>query len=678
MGWENGRKGHWRRKPLEKGAEPDVRMPHHLILLPFRCCTSTNGSASVDLVQTVQTILDTYTIVISLAQASNRDFDPVSMSHFLQFAELCEALAGTTKKLEKRALIATALQALNLHDAALSALYLAGTPFAETDRRVLNAGGSLLSKAIAEITHANSLAMHAAYRRHGDFGAAARDLLEAHKPSPPALFLDDIEKAFAAIAGARGPAQKLPVLLDLLSRAHPIEAKYLIKLISGDMRTGVKQSLVEEAIAEAYASEIDAVRRAVMLQGDITDVVALASAGNLAAASMKLFHPLGFMLASPVDSVERAIERFNEETGETQSLLRQVILEDKYDGIRAQLHCGDPTQPGRAELFSRNREDIGESFPELTEAFAKLSEPMILDGEILAWNTADSRALPFSSLQQRLGRKRVSTELLEQTPVVFMAFDVLYRGDKLLLDQPLRGRRAQLEGLIARHAPMTATAAFRGQKLLFADTAAPACPRLMLAPATHMESAAQLDRAYTAARGRGNEGVMLKSLASKYQPGRRGFAWLKLKRELATLDVVVTGAEFGHGKRAGVLSDYTFAVRDGDTLKNVGKAYSGLTDAEIAELTQFFQLHTLENFGGFRTVEPLKVLEVAFNNIMRSERHNSGFALRFPRIVRIRGDKPIGEIDTLARVEEIYNSQPEKLSETQMPDRSSISWKLTS
>ena len=156
---------------------------------------------------------------------------------------------------------------------------------------------------------------------------------------------------------------------------------------------------------------------------------------------------------------------------------------------------------------------------------------------------------------------------------------------------------------------------------------------------------------------------MIKSLASAYQPGRRGLAWLKLKRELATLDVVVTGAEFGHGKRAGVLSDYTFAVRDGDALRNVGKAYSGLTDAEIADLTKFFHEHTLENFGGFRTVEPLKVLEVAFNNVMRSDRHNSGFALRFPRIIRIRDDKPVSEIDTLARVEEIYNSQPDKAAE---------------
>jgi DNA ligase-1 len=582
---------------------------------------------------------------------------------FLNFASLCEALAATTKKLEKRALIANAMRSLNLRDASLTALYLTGNPFAETDPCTLNVGGSLLSKAVTEISHASPAAMHAAYRRHGDLGAAAYDLLANHNTSGEPLSLEAAEQTFTAIAAARGPAAKLPLLLDLLSRAQPIETKYLIKLITGDMRIGVKQSLVEEAIADAYGSEVSAVRRAVMLQGDITTAITLAASGKLADAIMKLFHPLGFMLASPVERAEKAIERFREETGAAVSPLRHILVEDKYDGIRAQLHCGDRSQPDRVELFSRNREDIGTSFPELLEAFSKLNEPMILDGEILAWNSRENRALPFTSLQQRLGRKRVSPEMLAQTPVIFMAFDILFRGNELLLDHPLSERRAQLQDLVARNAATT-TAINHGQALLFNDDVTPTFPRLMLSPAIHLEDAAQLDRAYDEARLRGNEGVMLKTLASIYQPGRRGLAWLKLKRELATLDVVVTGAEFGHGRRVGVLSDYTFAVRDGGTLRNVGKAYSGLTDAEIVELTQFFKEHTLEDFGGFRTVEPLKVLEVAFNNVMRSDRHDSGFALRFPRILRIRDDKPIDEIDTLARVEEIYNSQPDKLTET--------------
>jgi DNA ligase-1 len=581
---------------------------------------------------------------------------------FIQFAQLCEALAATAKKLEKRALIAGFLRSVGVLDAAPGALYLSGTPFAETDRRNLNVGGSLLWKALAEISKVNTPAMQAAYRRYGDLGSAALDLLHSYKALGSLLTLEGVENSLGSIAAARGPRAKLPLIVALLNRAQPIEAKYLIKLMSGDMRIGVKQSVVEEALADAYDAEISAVRKTVMLLGDLPAVVTMAAEGRLAEASMKLFHPLGFMLASPVESVEKAIERFREETGVEDAPLREVILQDKYDGIRAQLHCGDASQPGRVELFSRSREDIGESFPELLQAFSGIDEPLILDGEVLAWDQRGSRPLPFSTLQQRLGRKRVPREMLEETPAIFIAFDVLYRGEQLLLEKPLAERRVQLEELVARHAATTADVSHCGQTSLFHE-ATLMFPRLMLAPAIRLESAAQLDRAYAEARERGNEGVMLKTLSSTYQPGRRGLAWLKLKRELATLDVVVTGVEFGHGKRAGVLSDYTFAVRDGDELKNVGKAYSGLTDAEIADLTQFFKEHTLEDFGHFRTVEPVKVLEVAFNNVMRSERHNSGFALRFPRILRIRDDKPVSEIDTLDRVEEVYNSQPEKVSE---------------
>ncbi len=415
---------------------------------------------------------------------------------------------------------------------------------------------------------------------------------------------------------------------------------------------------------------------------------------------MKLFHPIGFMLASPVQSVDEAITRFTEEVKSevagvweaspqnavssqpesaqakrreneaggpafSASVLQAAQLEDKFDGIRAQLHV-DPSESGRARvaLYSRNRDDLSVSFPDLVEAFASIGESAILDGEILAWNPATSRALSFSTLTQRLGRKRVAPEMLREVPVVLIVFDILYRGDQLLLEKPLSERRAILEDFTARWAPTTAPTQTRAQSHLFDQQQEAAFPRLILAAAARLTTTDDLDQAYVDARARGNEGVMIKSLASIYQPGRRGLAWLKLKRELATLDVVVTGVEYGNGRRAAVLSDYTFAIRDPDDseapLKNVGKAYSGLTDQEIADMTAFFKAHTLEDYGHFRTVEPLVILEVAFNNVMRSTRHASGFALRFPRIVRIRNDKPVDEIDTLTRVEEIYNSQPDK------------------
>jgi DNA ligase-1 len=354
-----------------------------------------------------------------------------------------------------------------------------------------------------------------------------------------------------------------------------------------------------------------------------------------------------------------------DEGAETRNI--EAFLEDKYDGMRAQVHCGDAAQPGRVAIYSRNKEDVTESFPELAEAFASVTEPLIFDGEILGWDLVEARALPFAVLGQRIGRKNVSNEWRERVPVVFMAFDLMYAGGELLLELPLRERRNRLEGVAERLvervvSPVKIDERKKGaQGLMFAEEDGEGVERLMISPSRLVESAEDIERAYAEARARANEGVMLKAAASEYQPGRRGLAWVKLKRELATLDVVVTGAEFGHGKRAGILSDYTFAVRaeDGELL-NVGKAYSGLTDVEIAEMSKWMMEHTLEDQGYFRTVEPLMVLEVAFNNIMRSGRHASGFAMRFPRIIRIRTDKPVEEIDTVARVEEIYQSQVDK------------------
>jgi len=351
----------------------------------------------------------------------------------------------------------------------------------------------------------------------------------------------------------------------------------------------------------------------------------------------------------------------------------EAFLEDKYDGMRAQVHCGDAGQPGRVAIYSRNREDVTASFPEIEEAFARVQPEsdgalgsLIFDGEILGWDLEQVRALPFAVLGQRIGRKKVSNEWRQQVPVVFMAFDLMYAGGELLLELPLRERRNRLEAVVEELSgrvvsPVVVDERARdSQAVLFAGAESVGVERLMISPSRLVESAEDIDRAYADAR-RANEGVMLKAAGSVYQPGRRGLAWVKLKRELATLDVVVTGAEFGHGKRAGILSDYTFAVRsDAGELLNVGKAYSGLTDAEIAEMSAWMMAHTLEDRGFFRTVEPLMVLEVAFNNIMRSGRHASGFAMRFPRILRIRTDKPVDEIDTVERVEEIYQSQVDK------------------
>jgi DNA ligase-1 len=341
------------------------------------------------------------------------------------------------------------------------------------------------------------------------------------------------------------------------------------------------------------------------------------------------------------------------------SYFADAAVEDKYDGIRAQAHISG----GEVRFFSRTRDEITESFPELPDALAGLQEDAILDGEIVAWEEP-GRACPFSVLQQRLGRKKVSDRMLREVPVAYLVFDILYANGELLIDRPLRERGQILDELLAAerktaHHRDTESQSKTGQGKLVFDDKHPETNvvNIIRAPVIRASSAAQLEEHFAAAQARGNEGLMIKDLDSTYTPGKRGKAWLKMKRELATLDVVVTAVEYGHGKRVGVLSDYTFGVWEGDRLVNIGKAYSGLTDAEIGEMTQWFLDHTIEDQGFRRTVEPKIVLEVAFNNMMQSDRHDSGYALRFPRIVRLRPDKSAHDADTIERVREIFERQ---------------------
>jgi ATP-dependent DNA ligase I len=563
-----------------------------------------------------------------------------------RLAQACERIAGTTKKLEKIAIVAEYLKSRTPEEAAVSAVFLSGRAFPLWEETTLQVGGALLWRMVAGLSGKSESELTAAYRRHGDLGEVAGEVLPA---TGRGLNVLEVQERFRQIAGARGPAAKGVIVRELLSLSAPLEAKYIVKIVTGDLRIGLKESLVEEAIAKAYGTTLKDVQRGNMLLGDIGETLKFALAGKLGEAKMRLFHPLGFMLASPAESAEEALGYFEE-----------AAVEDKYDGIRAQAHCAG----GEVRIFSRTRDDITESFPELPAVLAGLPEDVILDGEIVAWSylSAESnepgRALPFSALQQRLGRKKVSEEMMRQVPVAYLAFDVLYARGELLLDRPWRERAQILDQLLSRtRIPVTKRSPGAQGQLTLEDGEQAVNAKVIRAPVFRASSAQELDALFDAAQARGNEGLMIKDIGSVYAPGRRGKSWLKLKRELATLDVVVTAVEYGHGKRIGVLSDYTFAVRDGERLVNIGKAYSGLTDAEIAEMTKWFLEHKVEDQGFRLIVEPKVVLEVAFNNMMRSERHNSGFALRFPRIVRIRHDKLAEEADTMEGVREIYEAQ---------------------
>jgi DNA ligase-1 len=568
----------------------------------------------------------------------------------LDFAKTADEIAATTKKLQKTALVAAYLRSLPVEEAATAAIFLSGRPFPAYEERTLQVGGTLIWRVIGELSGKSEHEMAEIYRRRGDAGSVAAEAL-AERPASW-LPLTEVERAFSAIAASHGASVKAALLRQLLDRATPLEAKYIVKIISGDLRIGLKQSLVEEAIARAFEVRLDQVKRGNMLLGDLGETLRLASTGKLADACLRLFHPIDFMLASPVESPKEALSCFP-----------NASVEDKYDGIRAQAHISR----GEVRIFSRTRDEITESFPELPMVLAGLDKDVILDGEIVAWKSAgnssgEGRALPFTALQQRLGRKKVSAKLMRDVPVAYLVFDILYADGELLLDRPLGQRAGILNDFLA--APRTAVVCrLAAQSSLDFpaldenDSDKTACAPLLRAPVATASSPEDLDRLFEAARNRGNEGLMIKDLDSLYTPGRRGKSWLKMKRELATLDVVVTAVEYGHGKRIGLLSDYTFAVWDGDRLVNIGKAYSGLTDIEIAEMTEWFLAHKISEHGMRLEVEATIVVEVAFNNMMRSTRHNSGYALRFPRIARLRPDKRPEDADTVETVKNIYDRE---------------------
>jgi DNA ligase-1 len=546
-----------------------------------------------------------------------------------RWSELAERIAATTRTSEKTGLVADYLAGLHPDELPFAAVFLTGRPFPEADQRAPGLGWAAIASTVATLSGVDRGALGEAYDRWSDLGMAVLDVLRTagHAPDPShSPTLAETAAAYAAVEAATGPTRKGEAFARLLARCDPLTAKYVVKVLSGDLRIGLREGLVEAAIAQAFRRDLDAVKWAGMLVGDVGRLAQLAREDRLADASLTVFHPVKFMLASPAEDAAEILSRL----GPT------VWIEDKYDGIRAQLH----KRGAAVRLFSRDLHDISSGYPEIVEAAAVLGWDGVLDGELLAHR--DGTVLPFVSLQARLGRKDPTAAIRAEVPVIYVAFDVLglaVDGEshvEPLLRTPLVERRGRLEAL----------------DLPLLDRGSP----FALSHLSRADSAAGLEAAFLEARARRNEGLMVKDPESIYSPGRRGLGWLKMKKALATIDCVVVGVEVGHGKRHGVLSDYTFAVRDeaNGQLVTIGKAYSGLTDAEIAEMTRWFEAHTISRHGRYRLVEPSVVVEVAFDVILRSNRHKSGFALRFPRIARLRLDKPGEEADTLHTVRALY------------------------
>ncbi len=503
---------------------------------------------------------------------------------------------------------------------------------------MMNIGFSTIIQVLSEIATLDLIQIQKVYLQHGDMGALSeyavskKNMLSLFQQQP--LTLSSVYgrlKEIADTIGSGSSKDKKNILKGLLIDSSPLEAKYLIKIINGEMRIGLTEGLVEVAISKIFGRDLKDVRDAMLVLGDISHLVLLAKRNLLHTALIKPVIPMSYMLADVMLTAEDIVNYYK----------KTLICEFKYDGIRAQMHKFGQ----EIRLFSRKLADVTNAFPELVNAAADVrlsSQPsralsdidFILDGEVIAFQ--NGKPLHFQELQKRLHKKNLTEQIITETPLVYVVFDIMYFNGESLNKKSIKERKDILSNIYFKEPIINSI-----YKLV--------------------NSEEEIISMFEKSRDIGHEGLVLKDPNSHYYPGKRGRYWIKLKKELDTIDAVIVVAEYGHGKRAGVLSDYTFAVREDDDmnteLRTIGKAYSGLTDDEIIQMTKRLKSIMIKDEGIRIIVKPEIVLEIAFDSIQKSNRHDSGFALRFPRIKNIREDKNVSDIDSLQKVKQIYEKQ---------------------
>jgi DNA ligase-1 len=562
----------------------------------------------------------------SLGAATPRHIRPICQ--LADFSDVCRLIGETSSRLAKIDYLVAYLRGLDGEDLETATRWLTGEALPRrAGRRSLNVGSATIKRALISVPGVKPERYQEISAGQNDIARTARIILQEVTLSPKPCALSDLRCFFADLNTISGSLEKVEFLSRCLIELHPSEGELVVKLLTGDLRIGLKEGLVEEAVGTAFQAHDADVRQANMLTGDLGRTAVLAKEGRLSEAVLTPLVPIRCMLAAPLERDESDDKPKFADLPFTPPFW----LEPKYDGIRAQLHklgC-------EVGLFSRDLRPLDKEFPELIAAAAAMVGDFVLDGELIAY--AEGRKLGFADLQKRLGRRKVEGDLFMESPdgaasvpLKYVAFDLLWADGESMLEAPLRERRERLEKI-----PLEG---MFGRIEVF-----------------RANDAGEVDAFFKAALKQDHEGLIAKDRVGIYSPGKRGKSWIKLKGVMPTLDCVVTFAEQGHGRRADVLSDYTFSVRDevsGD-LKVLGKAYSGLTDAEIEALTDHFRKHTLGKERRKHRVEPNVVLEIAFDSIRRSPRHDSGLALRFPRIKAIRHDKTLADIDSLQAAENL-------------------------
>ncbi len=550
---------------------------------------------------------------------------------FKSLSELLERVEATKKRLEIIDLTANYLKTLSPEEIEPATNMMVGRAFPKYSQKSLDVSWSTLTCVLERVSQFDWDIFRQAMASTGDIGSATEVVLGQAKAKKQtqlterSLTITEVRRALEAIAqtsGARSRTKKERLLAALLSQATPVEAKYLVKIFTGEMRTGLHEGLMEQAVARAFNVPVQKVQHASMVLGDIGEVSSILKAHGvegLEKAGFSVFRPVKLMLAQTAQTVNEALAEHGGKTA----------FEYKYDGARVQIH----KQNDIVEVFSRRLTDVTESLPEIVETVNRniKAQSAIVEGEVISIDSAGN-PIAFQHLMRRFKRIRDVTSMAKRIPLTLYLFDILYLNGESLITLPYLQRRQ----ILAQNAGEIALS-----KQIVTD---------------EIDQAGGFLKEAIAA---GHEGLMAKQLDSPYTPGNRGKKWLKIKTILEPLDLVITAAEYGYGRRKGWLSDYYLAARDSKTgeFLNVGKTFKGLTDAEIIEMTKQLKSYAVGHEGHRVIVIPKIVVEVAYNEIQKSPKYKSQMALRFARISRIRDDKTSQEADTIDKVREIYEKQ---------------------
>ena len=555
-------------------------------------------------------------------------------TRFQALARLCEKLEATSKRTVMVDLVADFLNQLGEDEVGPGVSMILGRAFPKWDQRVLEISWATLSDVIKRLTNVNWTSFRGAFAKSGDIGVATKILFESSKIRKQATLFEkpltilEVRRALEAIAeivGHSSRERKERLLETLFSQTSALEAKYLVKIIIGEMRTGFYEGLMELAVSKAFDIPLKFVQTATMLSGDIAEVAKIAKLhGNEGVLKLQLqiFRPFRPMMAQNCESIEEVLREHDGETA----------FEYKLDGARIQIHKHDD----KIRIFSRRLTDVTESLPEIVELVKSQvkAEKVVLEGEVVAVGE-DRSPMLFQHLMRRFRRVHRIEEMQRQIPIELYLFDILYLDNESLIERSYVERRRRLRETCGD---------IPSSKQLITESAE--------------EAKLFLEEAIEA----GHEGLMAKKLDSAYTPGIRGKRWFKIKKTLEPLDLVIVGAEWGYGRRHNWLSDYYLAARDAETgrFMVVGKTFKGLTDEEFVQMTKRLKELIIEKQPHGVVVVPKIVVQVAYNEIQKSPKYECGMALRFARIKRIREDKSPEEADTIQSVREIYERQYEK------------------